>query len=121
VAHNPYIFWEMKHKHRYWENEKVMSKYCLICGKYKHKEGIVKKVMQDKIFRVGGGLLLIGIGCIIGMGIIVFKVGHGYEYRIRFIENSVSAMVRPVFIKDVAPHRHRWGIGEAIYQGDTHE
>ena len=78
----------------------------------------MKKAMQDKAFRLGGGLLLIGFGVVIGMGIIAFGVGNSFEHRIRFVENSISAMVRPVFIKDVAPHRHHWGIGEAVYQSE---
>lgn len=81
----------------------------------------MKKVMQDKIFRVGGGLLLIGIGCIIGMGIIISQIGGSWEHRIKFVENSVTAMVRPVInnieksiITEIPNHKHKWFSDEII-------
>ena len=87
----------------------------------------MKKAMQDKAFRLGGGLLLIGFGCVIGMGILAFGVGNSFEHRVRFVENSISAMVRPVeIIKEVnvlkverlGSHRHHWFTGKVISQSE---
>ena len=113
----------MKCRHKYTGIGGV-SCHCYRCGEYKHKKEVfVKKTRQDRIFRIGGGLLLIGIGFVLGMGVLISQIGGGWEHRIEFVENSISAMSRPriitkeitnEIITEMPGHRHKFWTGEVI-------